>query len=80
MRTDLGEKFIGIELGIELILNYKYYEKFKKSFLAFIAAFAVSCGDPELPVELFPEMEYGAYARKMSQTGEFNTSLLSRLQ
>ena len=44
----------------------------KKSFLAFIAAFAVSCGDPELPVELFPEMEYGAYARKMSQTGEFN--------
>jgi hypothetical protein len=51
----------------------------KKSFLAFIAAFAVSCGDPELPVELFPEMEYGAYARKMSQMVNLITSLLSRL-
>ena len=44
----------------------------KKSFIALIAAFAVSCGDPDLPVELFPDMEYGAYARKMSQTGEYN--------
>ena len=44
----------------------------KNSFIALLAAFAVSCGDPELPVELFPEMEYGAYARKMSQTGEYN--------
>ena len=44
----------------------------KKSFIAFIAAFAISCGDPDLPVELFPTMEYGAYARKMSQTGEYN--------
>jgi hypothetical protein len=45
----------------------------KKLFVAFIAmATAVSCGDPVLPVELFPEMQYGAYARKMSQTGVFN--------
>ena len=44
----------------------------KNSFIALLAAFAVSCGDPELPVELFPEMEYGAYARKMSQSGEYN--------
>ena len=45
----------------------------KKLFVAFIAMVtAVSCGDPELPVELFPEMQYGAYARKMSQTGKFN--------
>jgi hypothetical protein len=44
----------------------------KNSFIALLAAFAVSCGDPELPVELFPEMEYGAYARKMSQTGVYN--------
>ena len=45
----------------------------KKLFVAFIAMVtAVSCGDPELPVELFPEMQYGAYARKMSQTGKFD--------
>lgn len=44
----------------------------KKSLIALIAAFAVSCGDPDLPVELFPTMEYGAYARKMSQTGTYN--------
>lgn len=45
----------------------------KKLFVAFIAMVsAVSCGDPELPVELFPEMQYGAYARKMSMTGKFN--------
>jgi hypothetical protein len=45
----------------------------KKLFTSFIAIITVvSCGDPELPVELFPEMQYGAYARKMSQTGEFN--------
>jgi hypothetical protein len=44
----------------------------KKSFIALIAAFAVSCGDPELPVELFPEMEYGAFARKLSQEGTYN--------
>ena len=44
----------------------------KKSFIALIAAFAVSCGDPELPVELFPEMEYGAFARKLSQDGTYN--------
>ncbi len=45
----------------------------KKLFVAFIAmTTAISCGDPVLPVELFPEMQYGAYARKMSQTGKFN--------
>ena len=45
----------------------------KKLFVAFIAMVTtVSCGDPELPVELFPEMQYGAYARKMSQDGKFN--------
>ena len=45
----------------------------KKLFVAFIAMVTtISCGDPELPVELFPEMEYGAYARKMSQEGKFN--------
>ena len=45
----------------------------KKLIVVFIAAITtVSCGDPELPVELFPEMQYGAYARKMTQTGEFN--------
>ncbi len=44
----------------------------KKSFIAFLAAFAISCGEPDLPVELFPTMEYGAYARKMSQSGEYN--------
>ena len=44
----------------------------KKSFIALIAAFAVSCGDPELPVELFPEMEYGAFARKISKDGTYN--------
>ena len=44
----------------------------KNSLIALIAAFAVSCGDPDLPVELFPTMEYGAYARKMSQTGTYN--------
>lgn len=50
----------------------------KKLFTAFIALItAVSCGDPELPVELFPEMQYGAYARKMSQSGEFNYYAIS---
>ena len=45
----------------------------KQLFVAFIAMLtAVSCGDPELPVELQPEMQYGAYARKMSQTGKFD--------
>ena len=45
----------------------------KKLMVVFIAAITtVSCGDPELPVELFPEMQYGAYARKMTQTEEFN--------
>ena len=45
----------------------------KKLFVAFIAMVTtISCGDPELPVELFPEMQYGAYARKMSQEGKFN--------
>ena len=45
----------------------------KKLMVVFIAAITtVSCGDPELPVELFPDMQYGAYARKMTQTGEFN--------
>ena len=44
----------------------------KKSFIAFLAVFAVSCSDPDLPVELFDDMEYGAYARKMTQTGEYN--------
>lgn len=45
----------------------------KKSIVVFFAVItAVSCGDPELPVELFPDMQYGAYARKMSQSGEFN--------
>ncbi len=45
----------------------------KKLFVSFIAmASVISCGDPELPVELFPEMQYGAYARKFSQTGKFN--------
>ena len=47
----------------------------KKLFVAFIAMVTtISCGDPELPVELFPEMQYGAYARKMSQTGKFDFS------
>ena len=45
----------------------------KKLFVVFIAMVtAISCNDPELPVELFPEMQYGAYARKMSQTGKYN--------
>lgn len=50
----------------------------KKLFVAFIAMVTtISCGDPELPVELFPEMQYGAYARKMSQSGEFNYYAIS---
>ena len=45
----------------------------KQLFVALIAMLtAVSCGDPELPVELQPEMQYGAYARKMTQTGKFD--------
>ena len=45
----------------------------KQLFIGFVAMLtAVSCGDPELPVELQPEMQYGAYARKMSQTGKFD--------
>ena len=40
----------------------------------------VSCGDPELPVELQPEMAYGAYARKMSQTGKFDFFAISTSQ
>ena len=45
----------------------------KKLFVSFLAMLtAVSCGDPELPVELQPEMQYGAYARKMSQVGKFD--------
>jgi len=45
----------------------------KRLFIGFIAMLtAVSCGDPELPVELQPEMQYGAYARKMSQTGKYD--------
>ena len=36
----------------------------KQLFVALIAMMtAISCGDPELPVELQPEMQYGAYAR-----------------
>ena len=45
----------------------------KKLLVVFIAMItAISCGDPVLPVELFPEMQYGAYARKMSQEGKYN--------
>ena len=45
----------------------------KKLFVVFVAMItAISCNDPELPVELFPEMQYGAYARKMSQEGKYN--------
>ena len=45
----------------------------KKLFVVFIAMVtAISCNDPVLPVELFPEMQYGAYARKMSQEGKYN--------
>ena len=45
----------------------------KKLFVVFIAMItAISCNDPVLPVELFPEMQYGAYARKMSQEGKYN--------
>ena len=53
----------------------------KRLFLGFIAMLtAVSCGDPELPVELQPEMAYGAYARKMSQTGKFDFFAISTSQ
>lgn len=31
-----------------------------------------SCGDPELPYEPFEDMQYGAFARVLSNTGEFN--------
>jgi hypothetical protein len=45
----------------------------KKQFTIFIAFFsAIACGEPEVPVELFEVMKYGAYARKMSQTGKFD--------
>jgi hypothetical protein len=45
----------------------------KRLFIGFIAMLtAVSCGDPVLPVELQPEMQYGAYARKMTQTGKYD--------
>ena len=45
----------------------------KKLFVVFVAMItAISCNDPVLPVELFPEMQYGAYARKMSQEGKYN--------
>lgn len=53
----------------------------KRLFLGFIAMLTVvSCGDPELPVELQPEMAYGAYARKMSQTGKFDFFAISTSQ
>ena len=46
----------------------------KKLFLSlFVTVTAVvSCGDPELPFEIFDDMKTGGYARLMSQTGEFN--------
>jgi len=45
----------------------------KKQFTIVIAFFtAIGCGEPEIPVELFDTMQYGAYARKMSQTGKFD--------
>ena len=53
----------------------------KRIFVAFIAMLtAISCGDPVLPVELQPEMQYGAYARKMSQTGKFDYFAISSSQ
>ena len=46
----------------------------KKLFLSlFVTVTAVvSCGDPDLPFEIYDTMKTGGYARLMSQTGEFN--------
>ena len=45
----------------------------KKLFLSlFVTVTAVvSCGDPDLPFEIYDTMKTGGYARLMSQTGEF---------
>ena len=46
----------------------------KKLFLSLFVTVTsvVSCGDPELPFEVYDTMKTGGYARLMSQTGEFN--------
>jgi len=46
----------------------------KKLFLSLFVTVTsvVSCGDPELPFEIYDTMKTGGYARLMSQTGEFN--------
>lgn len=46
----------------------------KKLFLSLLVTVTavVSCGDPELPFEIYDTMKTGGYARLMSQTGEFN--------
>jgi hypothetical protein len=51
--------------------------KNKMKILKYITLFSIvlgvsSCGDPKLPYEPFDDMEYGAYARVLTNTGEFN--------
>ena len=37
-----------------------------------VTVWVSSCGEPELPFDRFEDVEYGAYARRLSLTGEFN--------
>jgi len=50
----------------------------KKLLLSFVAmATVISCGDPELPFEIFQTMKTGGYARKMSVDGKFDFFAIS---
>ena len=51
----------------------------KKSFIALIAAFAVSCGDPDLPVELFPIWNMAHMLERCLKLVSITTLPLSRL-
>lgn len=43
-----------------------------KYIIISLTLFAVSCGDPDLPFDAFDDLGKGGYARKLSQSGEFN--------
>jgi len=47
--------------------------KYIKSIMVIaIAAWVSSCGEPELPFDRFEDVNYGAYARRLAQSGSFD--------
>lgn len=44
----------------------------KNLALSLLGIYFISCGEPDLPFETFEELEYGAYARNLKETGTYN--------